>query len=197
LITLISFISPFADIDRGQILELLRKNVEANAKSDTVRVRELDFFRFPEDQNDCGKDEEDFSVEVVLAADVVYDPEVTEAFFRILKTFLDSPNFSASLLPTSPIILLAIERRERAVQRKTSVAHLAAETPSLEGTKSTTAPNFDLFLKLLSELESECKVKATPVIISTIPQRFQCYERLPSLHLWRIEKIMESKLFPS
>jgi len=63
------------DIDRGDILPQIRRNISLNKSK--VTVAELDFTK--ELPLDVIKD-----VDVILAADVIYDAVITQAFFRCL-----------------------------------------------------------------------------------------------------------------
>ncbi len=68
----------FSDVDRGDILKLLSRNLSQNVDSDKTKttVCELDFF---DSDGRKWKEEADLrEVEVIIAADVVYDKEITQ-----------------------------------------------------------------------------------------------------------------------
>jgi hypothetical protein len=219
-------ITIFSDIDRGGILELLRRNLDLNAtagaappqssatsiptvnsnrsasflssssvvesstadgtsnvlgppaavaattavieplRARTAFVVELDFFwdTFPPSVR-----AELLACDIILAADVVYDPAITLRFFRTLRAIL-------GLGPKTALI--AIERRERA-------AHGGG----------LAAPNFDLFTSQLANLHGlrlgeddeapRLYVSVEAVEPAQVPQHFH-YSRVSQLTLWRI-----------
>ncbi len=67
-----------SDVDRGDILKLLSRNLSQNVDFDKTKttVCELDFF---DSDGRKWKEEADLrEVEVIIAADVVYDKEITQ-----------------------------------------------------------------------------------------------------------------------
>ena len=101
------------DVDRGDILKLIERNRDRNkeALADcSFSVAELDFFwsSFPEDLNQRARE-----CDLILAADVVYDKDITQHFFKTLKTLL-------SFGPK--IALIAIEKRLHAGEEGEIVA---------------------------------------------------------------------------
>ena len=156
-----------ADVDRGNILSLLKENGLKNSsimKKCDWNVEEIDFFwdSLPKNIEQIVQESE-----VVLAADVVYDREITSQFFKTLKMIL-------SLAPK--IAIVAIEKRQRAGN---------------EG--SIIAPNFEYFLENLSHLNNlnlskSVKLKVSQVDIN-FPQFFT-YSRVLELTLWKIESLL-------
>jgi len=127
--------------DIAAVLPVLARNCRETAK---VQVRELDFF----DENTW---QLDFEVNFILAADVCYDPQVTSAFFRVLRHFFGRNEGLTAVL--------AVEKRSE--------------------------ENFGLFTRLMNAMEG---VRVEDLAISRIPRRFECYERVSTLNLWRLTK---------
>ena len=77
-------------MNRGQILDTIRHNFEANgqvcAKS-SVKVEEVDFFRIDSWRQKLRR--EIAECNLILAADVVYDQEITSRFFDALGAILE------------------------------------------------------------------------------------------------------------
>ncbi len=98
-------------MNRGRILPTIRKNFNLN--SDLVRsqyqVVEIDFF-----SEDWKEDllETLSKTEVILVADVVYDPNLTEKFFTSLKFVIQTSNEPVT-------VYFAIEKRNRVDQSGT------------------------------------------------------------------------------
>ncbi|KAL2643994.1 hypothetical protein R1flu_011581 [Riccia fluitans] len=107
--------------DRGtEILDNCTRNVITNSSSlkngeASVRVRELDWHKsWPPDDDECKEinigynwTPEDVQaseeVSVILAADVVYSPDLTDAFFQVLKKLMP--------LGSQRVLYLAMEKR--------------------------------------------------------------------------------------
>lgn len=117
-------------------------------------MSEIDFF------SETWKSESDLSsVDVILAADVVYDADITKAFVKTLFWLLDQNHCKA---------FIAIEKRCR-----------------IDSEGLIKAPNFDLFLKVMSEeLKDKWKMKEINI---NFCQYFKTYERVETLYLWSIE----------
>ena len=154
------------DVDRGDILPLLTRNAgrnrEALAGCD-FRVTELDFFweSWPEELR-----RQAVRSEVILAADVVYDPDITQHFFKTLTALL-------SLGPK--VALIAIEKRLHAGEDGEIVA-----------------PNYEIFLKSLSDLNKSRLNQNTTVEVSSVKLDFTKslqYTRVSELNLFKIESI--------
>ena len=156
------------DVDRGDILPLIRRNARRNREalaSCDFSVTELDFFwsSWPEELrthfSEC---------EVILAADVVYDKDITQHFFKTLTSLL-------SLGPK--VALIAIEKRLHAGEDGQIVA-----------------PNYEIFLKSLSDLNQSRLNQNTTVEVSSVNLDFTKslqYTRVSELNLFKIESINE------
>jgi len=152
------------DVDRGDILPLLDRNGKKNLSlmsNCKWNVKEIDFFweDWTEDIETVVRDSE-----VVLAADVVYDKDITKHFFKTLIKVLSS---------APKVAYIAIEKRQR--------------TGSEGG---VVAPNFEYFLENLSQLhlskpKDNVKLQVTREDIN-FPQYFE-YTRVLELTLWKIE----------
>lgn len=152
------------DVDRGDILPLLDRNGKRNLNLMTNckwNVKEIDFFweDWTEDIETVVSD-----CEIVLAADVVYDKDITKHFFKTLIKVLSS---------APKVAFIAIEKRQR--------------TGSEGG---VVAPNFEYFLENLSQLHlSKPKENVTLQVTReeiNFPQYFK-YTRVLELTLWKIE----------
>eukprot|EP00095_Tigriopus_kingsejongensis_P005582 maker-scaffold12_size759060-snap-gene-5.19 protein:Tk05582 transcript:maker-scaffold12_size759060-snap-gene-5.19-mRNA-1 annotation:"Uncharacterized protein C16orf68" len=148
------------DVNRGDILDLIRSNVKLNGSQENCHVEELDFFR--EDWKDSLKDRL-ASADVLLVADVVYSRDITSHFFRTLSYLLSqNPKLE---------VFLAIERR----------CHV-------DGSGCLVSPNFDHFLGLLHELTDHSSTLALSKLSCDFKQYFSCYERVEALHLWQLSR---------
>lgn len=155
------------DVDRGQILDTIRGNFEANQQlcgECVVQVEEIDFFKPVSWRRKLSR--EIAECNLILAADVVYSQEITSSFFNALSDLIED-NQSKDVR-----VLIAIERRNR-VDERGRVA----------------APNFDHFLNCLRKFE---EVNAGAFSAKRIPldfrQYFKSYERVTELHLWLIRR---------
>ena len=156
------------DVDRGDILPLLRRNAGRNREAldgCDFSVAELDFFW------DCWPEELRTQItdcDVILAADVVYDRDITRHFFKTLTSLL-------SLGPK--VALIAIEKRLHAGEEGEIVA-----------------PNYEIFLKSLSDLNKSRLNQNTRVEVSSVNLDFRKslqYTRVSELNLFKIESINE------
>jgi len=157
------------DVDRGDILPLIRRNFHLNNESVKAcdnRIMELDFFwdDFPDEVLDnCS------NCDIILAADVVYDKNITFHFFKTLKKIL-------SMSPKTAYI--AIEERKHAGNGGEIVA-----------------PNYKIFLDQLNQLENSPLNTKMQVNVTNIPLNFGQffnYSRVSELNLFQI-KSFESK----
>ena len=86
-------------MNRGKILDTIRINFEANghvcAKSN-VKVEEIDFFRIDSWRQKLSL--EIAECNLILAADVVYDQEITSRFFDALGAILEDNRCDARVL---------------------------------------------------------------------------------------------------
>lgn len=155
------------DVDRGQILDTIRHNFETNGKicaKSNVKVEEIDFFRIDRWRQKLGQEIAESNL--ILAADVVYDQELTSRFFDALTAILEDNRSDAR-------VLIAIECRNRVEERG-----------------KVTAPNFDHFLGCLRKFE--CQGAGSFSVKSLrrdFHQYFTSYERVTELNLWLIEKV--------
>lgn len=92
------------DVDIGGILDVIRQNVKRNQSKLTgnIDVMELDFKNFQPTGTLAKRIQES---DIVIAADVIYDDELTEAFINVLDNLLDN---KASKCKT---IYIALEKR--------------------------------------------------------------------------------------
>jgi len=154
------------DVDRGEILALLERNGKNNKDiMDMCKfaVKEIDFFweSWPEDIEAavCESD-------VVLAADVVYDKEITKHFFKMLRKILNK---------SPKVAFIAIEKRL---------------WTSTDG--ALVAPNFEFFLENLNNFHiSRANENLTFKVReeNTKFSQFFSYTRVKELTLWRIESV--------
>lgn len=74
------------DVDRGDILPLLRSNISSNSSKSNVNVIELDFFwdTYPDHLEKQLR-----ACDVIIAADVVYDVNITRHFFKTLERLIE------------------------------------------------------------------------------------------------------------
>ncbi|XP_037933322.1 methyltransferase-like protein 22 [Teleopsis dalmanni] len=96
------------DVDLGGILNLIRANVQRNARllSGNVEVLEYDFFKLLKDYTPAlikAIDESD----IVLAADVIYDDDLTDAFIRVIDSIFERQSVTGK----SKTIYVALEKR--------------------------------------------------------------------------------------
>ena len=142
--------------------------IELSSPSCSTQVVELDFFwdTFP-----AALTSELAACDIILAADVVYDPLITARFFRTLRTILGVGGGGG---PKTAWV--AVERRERVAEGGELVA-----------------PNFDLFTSQLRELDGlvvgegggRFRVRVEQEDPSLVPQHF-LYSRVSQLTLWKI-----------
>lgn len=151
----------FSDIDEGGILSLIKSNSERNViKSNEFIVEELDFFNADWETR---LKRELFDLDIILVADVVYNEQITRAFFRVLDNL-------KMMITKDLFILIAMERRLWTNEKGEQIA-----------------PSHDVFVQCLHDFEhssSNCEVKAIPI---DFPHHFrQYYERVSELLMWKI-----------
>jgi len=147
------------DISSGNILSLIKSNCDLNAEwiKGNVSVQELNFY------NDNYSEELTAHIinsRVIIAADVVYHDDLTDAFLRTLKKIMG--------MGMQKIAIIALEKRF-----VFTLAELDVE-----------APCFDYFYDELERVMSPSFI-IEQLNTSEIPQYF-CYERVKELVLFRI-----------
>ncbi len=179
--------------DIGQdVLEMCQKNAERNkilysalrdpAKSeDVIKVRWLDWTMESFSPDDCDprflwRSEDQQSAdncEILLAADVIYDDDLTSAFFKTVQRFLS--------VPPSKSLYLALERR------------LNFTLTDLE----VSCPAYQYFTQCVSDLcaqnnESDIKYTAEQIDPQSFGQYFN-YQRTKYLELWKVTCVVADK----
>ena len=147
---------------------MITRNFESNAKAVEKcrwKVTELDFFwsddDWPDSITECGQD-----CEIILAADVVYDENITLHFFKTLKKLLSSSAKTA---------FIAIEKRQHA---------------GINGT--IIAPNYEIFLEQMTLLHNSILDEYKIVVenISIGFTQYLKYSRVNELNLFKITSIV-------
>ncbi|KAG8231691.1 hypothetical protein J437_LFUL007466 [Ladona fulva] len=150
------------DLDRGNILEIIRSNARRNQsligpKGGKVIVEQLDFLN--KNWSDSLK-EKLKNVSVIFAADVIYDNDLTEAFLDTLYNLLVYEN-------KEKVAYLAMEKR---------YVFTVADLESV-------APCYEHFLQCLKKSPLWSSANSLPI---DFPQYFN-YERGKDLVLWEIK----------
>uniref|UniRef100_A0A7G3AUW6 Putative methyltransferase n=1 Tax=Lutzomyia longipalpis TaxID=7200 RepID=A0A7G3AUW6_LUTLO len=151
------------DISDGGILNVIRRNVQRNLRRN-VTVQELNFLR-PDVWTKTLKSHQDAGIDFVLAADVIYDDDITDAFISTLDRLLSHSNHPM-------YVLIALEKR--------FVFTLAD--------LDTSAPCFEYFLRKFEKLRYSRGWRLEYIPMTNIPQYFT-YERVPQLTLIQITKV--------
>ncbi|KAF2879914.1 hypothetical protein ILUMI_26243 [Ignelater luminosus] len=144
------------DVDKGEILNLIKTNITRNKNITKypVKVTEIDFTKDslnPEVETILRQ------IQIVLAADVVYDDQLTQSFVKTMELILSYPH--------SRTIYIALEKR---------FVFTIADC-------DTVAPCYEYFLECINKLRS---VTITEIRLD-FPQYFQ-YDRVKELVLWKI-----------
>ena len=153
----------FTDVDRGSILSLIQSNFERNsaALQANYMVDEIDFFTTdwePKLKSDL-KD-----VNLILCADVVYNADITRAFFKTLNNLL-------KLTREDVTIIISLEKRL---------------WTNLDG--EIIAPSYQIFLDCLQEFKETNTNALIEEIEVNFPHIFsQYYDRVNSLVMWKIK----------
>jgi len=224
------------DVDRGPILPLIESNFKRNSidckntlfsqnKSLKVRIAEIDFFNeetycgntfgssdetctFSQNQNKKLLSIDDFkNLDVIFAADIVYDEKITHAFFnclrRVCKLALlekQKEHFGCKH-PKCLQVFLSIEKRcrvseltEKILLNESPGIFKQGNTPLINSDKISPkiiAPNYDIFLELLNSFiqfynsnKFTCSVEE--IRTSDFTQSFLCYERVEELCLFKL-----------
>ena len=166
----------FPDVDRGEILSTIRRNFELNSdllRQDAddsgiscddgvacdVSVAEIDFFG---DDWKSNLSDQLRQVEVVVVADVVYEPDLTRKFFSALRHVVTETSRDVT-------VFFSIEKRNR-----------------VDESGTVTAPNFVIFVDLLDKFSAETGSRLIR-ISPDFEQRFKCYDRVEELFMWRLD----------
>ncbi|CAG0880720.1 unnamed protein product [Darwinula stevensoni] len=167
------------DVDVGTILEQCRANVEGNSSllRGEIEVLGLDWTRPVEDQISLWpKDtrEKLDSLRFIIAADVVYHNELTEAFMGTVTALF-------SLYPSIKAAFIALEKRQ--VPCHASFSPIRSQYVFTVEELDTVAPMYEYFVSLVRKLKG---LKAS--VIEDEFQQFFCYQRTKELVLWKIER---------
>ena len=139
------------------------------------------------------------NVDIIMAADVVYNEEITTAFFKCLKTLCDISltkvrlkNKNSSSGRAGLNIYLAIEKRchvTRLKDRSNSDQNIVC--PSSQTTNPVIAPNYEIFLSFIDSFIATYRDKGFVCEMgelrsSDVAQSFCCYERVDELCIFKI-----------
>lgn len=145
------------DVDVGEILQVIRRNVERNRKliRNDITVMELDFnaVEFSSEVTEAIE-----ASDVIIAADVIYDDDLTEAFVRVLDHIMEAKNFK------NRSVYVALEKR-----------HVFTMADA-----ETIAPCYEHFLRKIYQ-----KMWRLEYIPIDFPQYFK-YERTRHLLIFRV-----------
>nr|CAG4648844.1 EOG090X0C5G [Polyphemus pediculus] len=148
------------DISSCNILKLIEANCQENSKwiRGKVSVCELDFYKdtFSEDLTVIIE-----KSKLIIAADVVYHDDLTDAFLKTLKKIM--------LMGVEKTALIALEKR------------FVFTISDLD----VVAPCYDYFFENLQRVLSAFDIEQLNT--SLVPQYF-CYERVKELVLFKIQK---------
>ena len=177
------------DVDDEAVLALARENVALNGcTADAVEVAALDWARFPEAAGGT-------EVDVILAADVIYDDTITDAFFATLRRLLwprgrdpdgeeeasgSGPGRAGGGAGGGAYCLLALEKRINF-----SLAHMA-----------TVAHGYDRFQAQLEDRRTPWPLSGRKVPLESVPPSLLGQPpswRGDDLELWEIRPLVPSK----
>jgi predicted nicotinamide N-methyase len=153
------------DIDIGGLLNLIKTNVLKNnhlcQSKDNVEVMELDFLnlKYSDKLNDALKE-----IDFVIAADVIYDDDITEGFVNTIEKLL-------SEFKRIKAVYVALEKR-------------------YVFTTDICAPMYEQFLKLFDNMNCRmgpCRFQMENINL-TFPQYFE-YEKVKDLVLLKISRL--------
>ncbi|XP_045451105.1 methyltransferase-like protein 22 [Melitaea cinxia] len=151
------------DIDVGGILELIKLNAKYNSKliKSQFKVMPLDFTNIDWDRALL---DEIKRTDIIIAADVIYDDDVTAAFISTVQ----------KLLKTKPPKTLYMVLEKRYVF---TIEHM-----------DSVAPCYETFLTLLDKLKTDLTLEQLPL---DFPKYFT-YDRVKDLVLWKITSKQKS-----
>ena len=224
------------DVDKGVILSLIQRNFERNSIDCTrslnyknnsleVKVAEIDFFNEEtysgstldsSDETNISSETQNFkhlsivdikNLDIIFAADIVYDEKITHAFFNCLRCLctqaLSEPHaeYFAGKEPKCLQVILSIEKRCRVSEFREEMP--ITEVPGLfiQGNShlipnkgilpKIIAPNYDLFLELLNSFiqfynSNNFTCNLEEIRASDVTQSFFCYERVEELCLFKL-----------
>lgn len=158
------------DLDLGGILELISSNFKRNEKHircKDMRVMELDFMKISEWSADllAAIDRTD----VIIAADVIYEDKLTDAFVSTLEIILNRKPATEGAARKKKTIYVALEKRY-----VFTLADL-----------DTGAPCYEYFLQGFHKAKSQNPTWRIQSVPLDFPQYFD-YERSKALVLWKI-----------
>ncbi|XP_019853597.1 PREDICTED: methyltransferase-like protein 22 [Amphimedon queenslandica] len=183
-----SCVSHFFCTDTGtSVLRLCHQNLVQNNVTNNVSVHELDWFNCEKDLQDSssslcssGMEEGDRykwnhselellrKTSIILASDVIYDNELTDAFISTLVYL------STVIMESTPLIIISMEKRINF-----TLSDLAPSSPCYEYFCSSLAQSY--------EASNEMKITFDVTPLSTdFPQLFK-YERVKELEIWKIK----------
>lgn len=153
------------DVDRGNILELVNRNVKRNNDnlSADIQVRELDFYNHQ--TIDCMIDSIR-NTHIILAADVIYENQLTDGFFdTVLRILSEPPN---------KVLYVALEKRCPVYS---------------EGNLEPDYPLYEYFLEKINWIQYQKpeKIEWTVEQIKSDFPRYFFYEPSELLVLWKIQ----------
>ena len=152
-------------MDRGSILSLIHSNFERNSAKlgAEYMVDEIDFFKV----NSINSSLEAIltDINLIICADVVYNADITRAFFNTLK------HLSKLITKESISVIISLEKRL---------------WMDLDG--EIIAPSYEVFLECLHEFKSSQPNTHIEEILIDFPHVFQhFYDRVNNLVIWEIK----------
>ncbi|XP_051168707.1 methyltransferase-like protein 22 [Leptopilina boulardi] len=147
------------DINEGEILKLIAKNFKNNKKyiKSKVDIKEMNFLNLNWSQQFC---EELKTVEIILAADVIYDDNITEGFVNTLEKLFNCNSLN--------IAYVALEKR---------FVFTLADLDSV-------APMYEEFLRCIAKKNYNWTIEEIKL---DFPQYFR-YDRLKQMILMKIKR---------
>ena len=158
------------DVDLGEILNLIRRNVALNEhdlKAD-CDVREIDFFR-TDWKTKLSSDLR--NIDTILVADVIYNEEITKSFVNVLDELVT--NFCGKGLT----IYIAMEKRLR-----------------LNSEGEIVAPSYEVFMECIKSFLKKNPYCDMQKVELNFPQYFkQYYARVEELVMFKIECLKKTQ----
>ena len=151
------------DVDRGSILSLIKSNFDRNSSllHANILVEEIDFFKTDWESNLKSKLQD---VNLILCADVVYNADITRAFFKTLNNLL-------KLTKEDVTVIISLEKRM---------------WTDLDGEIIT--PSYQIFLDCLQNFKENNPDTQMEEIELNFPHIFsQYYDRVNNLVIWKIK----------